>query len=278
MYRVIISTGSHEPAGIEKLLFSLGASSISLETRNGSTSLCVLVDDPADISRALDGMEYTVEPVGDDWKYNWMKTSSPAVLSDDMLAVPEGYPVPDEMKSAYRHIITLDPSDAFGDGHHPTTRMCIGLLRDSISKISGKDRSGLCILDAGTGTGVLAIAASLLGAGTVDAIDIEEESVMRAEYNKALNRVTGNLNIFHDDATGFDNGRKYNIVIANLLSKIIEQCFDHLRELTIPGGTMILSGVSSRWNTRMMRFFAGRNLIIEKTLSDSDWSAYLIRL
>lgn len=277
MYRIIIATQTGPTARMEKRLFELGAVSISRETINGAGQLCVLSEEPEKITAAFPGIKCRVEAMTDSWKYNWMKTSEPAALSDDMLAVPEGYPVPDEMKSAYRHIITLDPSDAFGDGHHPTTRMCIGLLTDSIGRLSADERRNLCILDAGTGTGILAIAASLLGAGRIDAIDIEMESVRRAEHNMTLNRIGGDLNIFRGDATEFDNGRKYDIIIANLLSKIIEQCFDHLRELTMPGGIMILSGVSSRWNKRMMRFFAGKNLIIERTLSDSDWCAYLIR-
>lgn len=130
--------------------------------------------------------------------------------------------------------IELDPGLAFGTGSHPTTHLCLEWLE-------AKLESGQTVLDYGCGSGILAIAARLLGAGATVGVDIDEQAVRATEYNAQVNRC--NVQAMLPDA--LPDGQ-YQVVVANILSNPLKVLAPMLANRVAPGGSLVLSGVLER--------------------------------
>jgi ribosomal protein L11 methyltransferase len=138
-------------------------------------------------------------------------------------------------------VIRLDPGMAFGTGQHPTTRLCLEALESRL-------RPGQEALDVGTGSGVLAVAAALLGAARVVALDVDPVAVGVARQNVALNGVEGRVQVVEGSlgAPGPLPGvgaARFDIVLANLSSVGISDMAPALARALAPGGVLIASGV-----------------------------------
>lgn len=129
--------------------------------------------------------------------------------------------------------VIIDPAQAFGTGHHETTTGCLAALQEL-------DLGGQSVLDVGTGSGVLAIAAALLGAGAVTAIDNDPLAVEAAERNAAANGVAVDARL----ATPDQVDGTFQVVIANLDTATINLVAADLAARLAPGGTLVASGVS----------------------------------
>lgn len=129
-------------------------------------------------------------------------------------------------------VIVIQPSMGFGTGHHATTRLCLGALQQF-------DVKGITVLDVGTGSGVLAIAASLLGAARVIALDDDADAIQAARENVALNNVTIDLRIADLRTVML---ARFDLVLANLTGGMIMQSARRLENLAARRGPMILSG------------------------------------
>lgn len=130
--------------------------------------------------------------------------------------------------------IVVEPSMAFGTGHHASTRLCLNALQSL-------DHHGRRLLDIGTGSGVLAIAAVLLGAEHVTAIDVDSQALQSARENAARNAAASGISFQQAD---FRDARlnPADVVLANLTGAILGKTFDRLVELAAPAGCLILSG------------------------------------
>jgi ribosomal protein L11 methyltransferase len=136
--------------------------------------------------------------------------------------------------------IRIDAGRAFGAGDHPTTQLCLRALERHL-------RPGDAVLDLGTGTGVLAIAAAKLGAGSVLAVDTDPEAVRVARENSAANGVAGLVRVEQGSLAEARSGRwgqsKAQVVVANILAGVIVSFFDHgLSHTVAPGGMLVVSG------------------------------------
>ena len=162
--------------------------------------------------------------------------------------------------------IIIDPSTGFGTGHHATTRLCLELLQK-------RDLSGARVIDVGTGSGVLAIAAMKLGATRVIAIDNDPDALQNARDNVARNGATGAIEVVNVDlsAASVEPG---DIVIANLTASVIQRHATALKRLVREDGALILSGFSGDDIEVIARAF---DSTAEETLVDSDWAAITIR-
>lgn len=129
--------------------------------------------------------------------------------------------------------VIIDPAQAFGTGHHETTTGCLAALQEL-------DLAGHSVLDVGTGSGVLAIAAALLGAGPVTAIDNDPLAVEATELNAAANGVRIDTRL----ATPDEVDGTFEVVIANLDTATITAVAGDLAARLAPGGTLVASGVS----------------------------------
>lgn len=130
--------------------------------------------------------------------------------------------------------IQLDPGLAFGTGSHPTTHLCLEWLAQSLP-------AGASVLDYGCGSGILAIAARKLGAGLVQAVDIDEQAVQSTRYNAEVNGVE--LSAMLPDA--LPPGAS-DVVVANILSNPLKVLAPMLAARVAQGGWLVLSGVLSR--------------------------------
>jgi ribosomal protein L11 methylase PrmA len=140
-----------------------------------------------------------------------------------------------EPRTANRDIvIVIDPSTGFGTGHHETTRLCLELLQES-------DLTGTRVIDVGTGSGLLAIAASKLGAREVVAIDNDPDALRNARDNVDRNGVE--VHVREADLSTLESAAA-DVVLANLTASVLQRFADPLRALVRPHGVLILSGFS----------------------------------
>lgn len=156
--------------------------------------------------------------------------------------------------------IVIQPSMGFGTGHHATTRLCLSALQ-------AVPLPGRRVLDVGTGSGVLAIAASLMGAVDVVGIDDDPDAIQAADENLDLNPgATVRLTIA--ELRAFDDGA-FDVVIANLTGGLLMAAADRLVDLTRPDGTLILSGLmASEAEDVLARF--GHCTVVSRSEED-EW-------
>lgn len=199
---------------------------------------------PARAEAVPPGGTWSVEPERD-WLASWREDLE-AVVVGRVHVVPtwlaDGHHVPDG-----EVLLRLDPGMAFGSGHHATTELCLEQLQQRL-------RPGQLVLDVGTGTGILAIAARLLGAGAVVAVDVDTQAVDACGVNARENEVT--LDVRHG---GVDaglvgaplEGRGADLVLANLLTPTLLGLADQLVAATAPGGLLVCSGVATERAARV---------------------------
>lgn len=171
---------------------------------------------------------YTTEQVAEQ---NWVQLTQsqfdPIRITDRLWIVPSWHDAPDPAAIN----IELDPGMAFGTGSHPTTRLCLEWLCDSITP-------GCSVLDYGCGSGILAIAAAKLGAGDVLGVDIDEKAVEAARDNAERNATT--IRLQH---SGTPVGDTFDVVVANILTNPLCVLAPAIAARVAPGGKVALSGV-----------------------------------
>jgi ribosomal protein L11 methyltransferase len=197
------------------------------------------------------------------WNEEWEKDFEPVVIGD-FCAVRAHFrtPVP-EVK--YDLIIT--PKMSFGTGHHATTFMMISAMRD----MDFRDRS---VLDFGTGTGVLAILARKLGAGSVLAIDSDEWSIENANENKVLNDCP-DIRIEQKDSLS-GTGR-FDIILANINLRVILENMEFLRQHLNESGVFMGSGVLDSDEEKIRMRAAGAGFTLEKKMTKDNWMSFSLR-
>ena len=164
-------------------------------------------------------------------------------------------------------VIVIDPSTGFGTGHHETTRLCLLLLQQL-------EVRGARVLDIGTGSGVLALAAWKLGAGDVVAIDNDPDALDNARENIARNGAAPSIDIIQDDLGGLRIQRA-DVVLANLTGAVLVRYAAELRSLAMDGGYLILSGFAPEDVAVIRTAFAGLEVIEEQV--EGEWAAICLR-
>lgn len=178
------------------------------------------------------GGEFSKEIIDDsDWKNNWKKFFKILKPNKTIVIVPtwEEY----EKKDG-EEIIKLEPGMAFGTGSHETTSLCIKKLEEHM-------KPGMKVLDIGTGSGILSIASSKLGASEVLGVDIDPMSVYIANENKKLNEVKNAEFIVGDLLSKVKD--KYDIVVSNILAEVIVTMTGDLHKFLNKNGIFISSGI-----------------------------------
>jgi ribosomal protein L11 methyltransferase len=180
---------------------------------------------------AVDGSARRIVDPG--WSTLWMKRFGPFRVGRRILIVP---PWKRENENG-RTTIVIQPAQAFGTGHHPTTAGALRALESIV--MAHPPRS---ILDAGTGSGVLAIAGALLGKrmSEIIAIDIDPTALENARANARLNSVEKSIRFSSVPLVSIH--RHFDLVMANILSGTLIELASHLRKLVAPGGRLVLGG------------------------------------
>jgi ribosomal protein L11 methyltransferase len=157
-------------------------------------------------------------------------------------------------------VIWLDPGLAFGTGNHETTRLCcerlvaFAALR---SPAADGSRSGR-VLDAGCGSGILALSAARLGFGDVEGFDNDPEAVRVSRENAALNHLDGAVRFFTADLVAGLAGREVDLLLANIQADVLMAYAGELVGAVAPGGTLVLSGILAAEAAQVGAAFGGR--------------------
>ena len=179
---------------------------------------------------------WTTQVTDKDWEREWMSHYHPMKCANDLWIVPNWIqpPNPDATN------IIMDPGLAFGTGYHATTRLCLDWLTE-------QNLTGKTVIDYGCGSGILGIAALLLGAKQVYAVDIDPQAVLATNQNAARNEVDGQLLAFLPDEFN-DYRQQHNlkgveIITANILAKPLMQLAPYFATLICPQGQIVLAGL-----------------------------------
>ena len=180
---------------------------------------------------------------------NWAAMAPPSrkpiIIRDRLLVTGEADPKKiAQLASMHpaRQILSIPAELAFGTGDHATTTTCLRLIAD-IAKSHRKKNYAWSLLDAGTGTGLLAIAASRLGAGKVEGFDFDPTAVGVARRNLKRNKARS-INIYEADLFEWNSGKtQWDVITANLFADVLTPNMPKLNDALLPGGHLILSGI-----------------------------------
>jgi ribosomal protein L11 methyltransferase len=176
--------------------------------------------------------------------------------------------------------ISVVAGPTFGHGHHPTTRLALHILGTALNRASdGRHLSDLRVLDVGTGSGVLAVAAARAGAGSVVAVDVDAACESVVATNASNNGVqvevmTGDIEAAVESPVETRLDQPFDVVVANLLLVEHIAVADTLRRLLAPNGHLVLSGYLIDQADRVLRLHP--DLDAEWSLTSGDWMAHLL--
>ncbi|HKP77147.1 MAG TPA: 50S ribosomal protein L11 methyltransferase [Longimicrobiaceae bacterium] len=274
--------GAELAGEVADALLALGGAAV--EERDGASSTWILPpDDPeafAAEARARlrewlpPGSAFEVEwrwQANEDWAADWKRGLGPRQVTDRLVVKPTWT----EWDAAPGHVVLdVDPQMAFGTGEHATTRGCLRLL-------DGALREGDRVLDVGSGSGILAIAAVRLGAAEAVAVEYDPDANLNARENFARNGVEGRVELVEalaDDALLAGLGR-FDLVLANILSGVIRPLLPALHRSLggRPEGRLIVSGILRDESPDVLRDAAAAGFRMERVDEEEEWWSALLR-
>lgn len=215
------------------------------------------------------GRLYVEDSLVDDseWKNSWKTYFKPAKVTDRLVIKPtwEEY-----RKTGEELVIEIDPGMAFGTGTHPTTSMCMKFME----RYAGQFEK---VLDVGTGSGILSIAAGLLGAKEVLGVEIDPEAVAIARENIKQNGMEEIIRIEQGDLTK-QNGFKANLVVANLMADLVMLLAEDVMKNLEDTGLFISSGILIEKQDGVKASIKQAGFEILDIMEEGEWCAILARL
>ncbi len=217
------------------------------------------------------GIEAGIGVIGldeEDWANAWKKYYKPLRIGRRLVVVPKW----ETYEAAEGDVILkMDPGMAFGSGTHETTRLCASLLEKYL-------KPGMRVLDVGTGSGILAIAASKLGARDVFACDIDPVAVRVAKENFADNGVTNAECAVSDLLRSVDTTKGlYDVVCANIVADIVIRLAADVGAYVRDGGIVIASGIINTQADEVTAAMEKAGFATADAASDNDWRAFVFR-
>ena len=207
------------------------------------------------------------------WMESWRKFYQPVFVGKRIQILPPWI----EDRHPDRLAIRIEPSMAFGTGTHPTTQLSLLLTEKYVLP-------GEPFIDVGSGSGILSIAAILLGASGALGIDIDEESMVSGRENAVRNGAADRIAFTRYSIPEINGGgtdlklTKAPVVIANILTPILEALFAQgMADLVAPGGVMLLSGVLADQDERIRRAAEAAGLVFAERMTMEDWAGYAFR-
>ena len=274
-HNVTAAASRDDSSALEQCFWDLGAVSVTVvdggdaplyEPSPGETPLWQkvqvrgLFEDEVDLDRVqnqLTEAKFTVvdcEQLADrQWEREWLKYFEPMQFGKKLWVCPTGMQVTAQPSV----VVNLDPGLAFGTGTHSTTRLCLEWL-DSADVVKRR------VLDFGCGSGILGIAASLLGAVEVVGIDNDPQALASTRENAAKNEVMMTTGMPEDMPEG-----QYHIVIANILAQPLIELSATLTNTVSPGGDLILSGIMESQQDWVLEAYRGLDLV--ESRSHEGW-------
>lgn len=219
-------------------------------------------------------LEYELKNVKEeDWANNWKQYFKPLTVGEKLLIKPSWETVPEDEK---RTVLEIDPASSFGTGQHNTTQLCLELIEKHLHKDD-------TLLDLGCGSGILSIAAILLGAQSVKAVDIDQNSVKIARENAEKNRIPKEIysaycgNIIEDENLVRQLGCGYQVVCANIVADVLIAMSKRFRPFIADNGTLIISGIIDSRKDEVLDTIKAAGFELIEVSEKEDWVAAAFR-
>ena len=284
-WELTVGVGADLSEGLTNLVWELGALGVVEEERPGrgprlraffpKTVFATALEES--VRGYLDGLrELGFEPATDlhvvaladeNWADAWRVHFKPQPVGHRLLIAPPW----DRPAANGRTVITIEPGRAFGTGHHGTTAGCLEALESVIDR-DGPPR----MIDVGTGSGILAIAAARLGVGAILAVDDDPDAIACAMANAARNRVSDRVRCLLADAERLDEVPA-PLVVANLLSAAHRRLAAHYERSLLPGGTLLLGGILDGEAADVAAALGGHGFVPHASLSVEGWTTLELR-
>jgi len=219
--------------------------------------------------RALGLKTQTAKVCEDDWAHSWKQYFKPLKIGEKLVVKPtwEEY-----TESDGRIVLEIDPASSFGTGQHETTRLCLELLERTVTE-------NCRVLDVGCGSGILSIGALLLGAGSVCAVDTDENAVSATEENILKNGIPKENysvfcgNILENEDLSKRIGDGYDIITANIVADVIIALGEYFFKALKAGGTLLVSGIITPRRDEVDAALKRSGFVCTQTVEDNGWVA-----
>jgi len=223
-----------------------------------------------DEENAFGRLEYEFKNVcEEDWANNWKQYFKPLCVGDKLLIKPSWEEAPADDN---RIILEIDPASSFGTGQHNTTQLCLELLEKNIN---GNEK----VLDLGCGSGILSIAAILLGADYCTAVDIDQNSVKIAKENAEKNNIPKEKytaycgNVITDNELVKTIGNGYKIVVANIVADVLIGMSDLFSDFLTDDGILIMSGIIVERKDEVIEAVENQGFKVISVAEKDGWAA-----
>lgn len=205
----------------------------------------------------------------EDWANNWKQYFKPLSVGEKLVVKPswEDYSGDDG-----RTILEIDPASSFGTGQHNTTQLCLELIEKNL-------RTGDKLLDLGCGSGILSIAAVLLGADKVTAVDISQNSVETAKENASKNNIPAEKytaycgDIISDNMLAETIGGGFDIIAANIVADVLIAMSPLFERFVKKGGKLILSGIITERADEVIEAMNSKGYALSEIREKDGWAA-----
>jgi ribosomal protein L11 methyltransferase len=191
------------------------------------------------------------------WERAWMEHYHPRKFGNSLWVCPTGQEKVEEGTVC----MLLDPGLAFGTGTHPTTALCLEWL-------ATHDLSGVTVIDYGCGSGILAVAAVLLGAKEVHAVDIDPQAIIATQANAEKNKVQDKIKCYLPEQF---TPCKTDIVLANILANPLCEMSESISALLKPKGQLVLSGILNEQAETVLHAYQAFDIRFQPITSQEDW-------
>lgn len=210
--------------------------------------------------------EATIRRVGqEDWGRKWRENFTCIQVTPSLYIKPPW----EEKPKAEGIVIDIMPRMAFGTGSHETTRLCLEFMQSVLE-------AGNSVLDIGTGSGILAIGAAKMGAGQIEAVEIDADAIDNVYENAKLNDVADRIRVSLGSLEVVPK-MKYDLIIANINRSVLEKIVPKLDVYTHPDTRIILSGILDTEEALIENMLSELKLMVLKKRKLGEWLAYTIR-
>lgn len=209
----------------------------------------------------------------EDWANNWKQYFKPLTVGEKLVIKPSWE---DYGENDGRTILEIDPASSFGTGQHNTTRLCLELIEKNL-------KEGERVLDLGCGSGILSIAAVLLGAKEVTAVDVSQNSVETAKENAAKNNIPTEKytaycgDIISDDTLAETIGGGFDLIAANIVADVLIAMSPLFEKFIKKGGTLILSGIITERADEVVEAVKSKGYTMLELREKDGWAAVSFR-